>query len=73
MTSRAERSRQRAAWLAGREHQLVEALYLAHSAIGELEANGRWTPATAASITASLDDLARKADVLDAYRRMLQP
>ena len=72
MTSREERARQRAAWLARREHQLVEALCLAHGVIGELEVVGRWTPATAASITASLDDLARKADVYDAYERMLR-
>ena len=73
MTSRNERARQRAAWFARREHQLVEALYLAHGVIGELEAVGRWSPATAASITASLDDLARRAGVFDAYERMLRP
>jgi len=73
MTSRSERARQRAAWFARREHQLAEHLYMAHSVVGELEAVGRWSPAVAASITASLDDLARKAGVFDAYERMLKP
>ena len=71
MNSR-QRAEHRTDWLARREHQLVEALCLAHGVIGELEASGRWSPATAASITASLDDLARKADVHDAYERMLR-
>ena len=67
MTSRSERSRQRAAWFARREAELVGHMVMVHGLIDELAQVGRWTPETARTITGHLDDLARDAGLSDAY------
>ena len=67
MTSRDERARQRAAWFARREAQLLDSLVMARGLIDELAQVGRWTPETARTIAGHLDDLARDAGLSDAY------
>ena len=69
MTSRSERARQRAAWFARRESELLDHMILVRGLIDELAQVGRWTPETAKTIAGYLDDLARDAGLSDAYAR----
>jgi hypothetical protein len=69
MTSRSERARQRAAWRARREAELVDHLILIRGLIDELAQDGRWTLETGRTIAGYLDDIARDAGLTDAYAR----
>ena len=69
MTSRNERARQRAAWRARREAELLDHVTLIRGLIDELAQDGRWTLETGRTIAGYLDDLVRDAGLTDAYAR----